>query len=332
MTTYAFGDPQASLDQLLAVLTAAGVVDRDQVRSGAAVLSMGDHFDFKAPEGRDQAWVSDQGLAILEWLLQQPPSQASILMGNHDVCRVMELAHLGDAEFARAKTVDASSFAAAFPDIPTRDIAHRDFGSFSVAQRSAVQRALLSRRMRLAAVGTTAAGHSILLTHAGVTTRELALLGVGPEPVAIATALNQALDRALEGVSSAWQAGEPARLDLEPLHQMGTTGVEGGGLLYHRPSFEPLPGGPRRRFSPAELPDLLQACGHTQHRYLRKKSPSLPVFTPGALRTLTPGHYREGLHLPRDGEGALWMLDADMLRTAPEVFSLLALTGVWCPG
>ena len=54
------------------------------------------------------------------------------------------------------------------------------------------------------------------------------------------------------------------------LHEAGTTGVEGGGLLYHRASLRGegdwRPGPAPRRFHPSALPrGLVQVCGHTGH-------------------------------------------------------------------
>src|SRR6185369_12287923 len=79
-------------------------------------------------------------------------------------------------------------------------------------------------------------GREVLLTHAGVTTRELGMLGAPAEPRAIAEALQAELTRAIERVRDDWTRGISTPLSLDPLHVAGIPGEEGGGLLYHRPT------------------------------------------------------------------------------------------------
>ena len=89
MRTFVMGDPQVSfahLQQVLAhhqLLNAAGDIVDD-----AHLISVGDHFDYGMDNTRD---VAAEGLAILRWLASQPRSRCTVLLGNHDTVRVMEL-------------------------------------------------------------------------------------------------------------------------------------------------------------------------------------------------------------------------------------------------
>lgn len=334
MRALAIGDPQTTLPRFLSALRAHdALTPGDRLRQDVRLLSIGDHFDFKPPAGWSVADTGREGLRILAWLSGHPAEQVQILMGNHDVCRVMELHRIDDAAFAQARSADPADFAARFPDIPTQDIVRRDFSAFSVAQREVVQRLLLSGRMRLASTGTTHGGRPVLLTHAGVTLRELSLLGIpdAREPAVIAAALNALLDERLERVRGAWEAGEPAPLDLSPVHLAGVSGQEGGGLLYHRPQSSPLDAWAQRgarRFHPSRLPDgLLQVCGHTQHRKMRELLEAVPELPEGSLRSMwfdETTRYQSGL---ADREaGALWMIDSGLNHAeAPALLSLASL-------
>lgn len=129
-------------------------------------------------------------------------------------------------------------FAERYPDIPTPGLADRDFAGFSVRQRELVQRLLLAGRLSLATTARLEDGTELLVTHAGVTVRELDGLGVPADAPArrIAEALEALLARAVDRCRDAWSVGEAAPLDLAPVGVSGTTGQEGGGLLYHRPA------------------------------------------------------------------------------------------------
>ncbi len=333
MRALAIGDPQTTHRRFLATLRAHhGLSDADRLLPEVRLLSIGDHFDFKPPAEWSPRDVGQEGIAILQWLADHPPEQVCILMGNHDACRVMELHRISDEDFAAARRLgDAPEFHARFPDIPTPDIARRDFSSFSTAQRAIVQKLLLSGRMVLAAAGRSSSGRPVLLTHAGVTIRELALLGIPDErrPEAIAEALNGLLAERLERVRADWLAGRAAPLDLSPVHIAGTTGSEGGGLLYHRPRSSPSEWERQsaRRFHPAALPDrLLQVCGHTQHRKMPELLDAVPDIPEGALRSLWYDggiRYESGL-IERDS--ALWMVDSGLHHApAPSLLRLGAL-------
>ncbi len=357
----AMGDPQTSPERMFAFLDREGALGDDgRLREDVGLVSIGDHFDY----GRDHSRAAADGLAILRWLAEHAGDHVVILAGNHDLARVMELAWETDASFAqayalatehetlRARGEDTSAlrarFAASFPHIPTPEIGARDLSGFTESQRALVQSLLLEHRMVLAAVGTLPP--DALLVHAGVTTRELALLGLdgGASPRAIVDALDRFLRAAVERVREDWTQGRRAPLDLRPVHVAGTSGVEGGGLLYHRaanpdrdgvadPSWER--GGPApRRHDPRELPGgLVQIVGHTGHKKSRDElRPWLTahadsVKVGGGLRTLLVGDppvYDLGVHLPVAGEAALILIDGAMSDAMVDDCALLRLASV----
>src|SRR5207249_10898146 len=98
-----------------------------------------------------------------------------------------------------------------FPGIPTPEVVLRDFLSFSESQRSLVQRLLLGGRFALAHAARldVGEGRDALVTHAGVTGRELSLLGLPDERDALTLArrLNAELRAALAGVRPARHRG-----------------------------------------------------------------------------------------------------------------------------
>jgi hypothetical protein len=163
-----------------------------RLRDDVGLVSLGDHFDFPGDP--------DDGARTLAWLASHPPSQCVILAGNHDLARVMDLARVTDADFAdaRAETSQAlapQEFLRRFPHVPTAALAARDYHHFSAAQRAQVSALLRAGRVVLAATATLRDGGTALLTHAGVTARELALLGAGADAREIAGALNDAFAR-----------------------------------------------------------------------------------------------------------------------------------------
>lgn len=326
------GDPQTTLARLTRFLDEAQLLAPDgRLRDDVGLVSLGDHFDFHG----EPAEVAREGLAVLRWLASHPPEQVVILAGNHDLARVMELAHFSDETFAAAQRLARDPLAAqslrdAFPDAPPPGLVARDYHAFTEAQRALVTELLRAGRMRLAARATHATGAPMLLTHAGVTQRELSLLGLARarDADALADALNAHLARAV----AAWSRGDTDRLDLAPLHRAGTPGEEGGGLLYHRPAY-PDPQRPDawswsserpRRFDPRALPEgLVQACGHTGHAKCRSElGPWMRdehrAVTKGGLRTLSARgdavSYEMDLRDPAPGAATLYLLDGDMAR------------------
>src|SRR6185503_8124975 len=136
-------------------------------------------------------------LELLRWLASHDPEQVVLLLGNHDASRVMEMAHLTDEQFeaarklarsidetehrdgdAAAKQRTREEYVPAFPELPPPGVLGRDYASFTTEQRALVKQLLLAGRFHLARVGELPDGRIALITHAGVTTRELGILGI----------------------------------------------------------------------------------------------------------------------------------------------------------
>lgn len=330
---FAMGDPQAPFERFLGILREHGLLDETdgtrRLRPDVGLVSMGDHFDFPFEDhDRSLEQASQDGTDILRWLAAHPREQVVILLGNHDAARVMELAWESDASFREARRVakeeTPARFHELFPRIPKPEVALRDYSSFAAHQRALVQRLLLAGRMQLAAVAHRE-GTPMLLTHAGVTGREVELLGVRPVADELAAALARHLESAVDRVRPAWEKGEPVALDLSPLHAAGTTGLEGGGLLYHRASVMgeeaggPAPVAPRR-FHPSALPrGLVQVCGHTGHHKSRKElalAEDRTMQGRGGLRTLAVGpsghRYERSVVPARPEEATMYLVDIEM--------------------
>jgi len=354
----AIGDPQTSTERWFGALAAHGLLGDDGwLQPDVRLTAMGDYFDYHVPE-RDRARV--EGLLLLGWLAAHAPAQVTLLAGNHDLARVMELARVDDDRFRAAadegaavaalprdrRAAGEAAFAARFPEVATPGYAARDYNAFTVEQRALVQRLLLAGRFVLAATAPVR-GATALLTHAGVTRRELALLGADdPRPEAIARALNDRLTGAVAEVATAWRAGLPAALSLEPLHVAGADGEEGGGMLYHRPAdperpradpaWEYAARAPRRYDPRAALPlGLAQVVGHTGHRKAASEMPRWlepgTDLAPGGVRTLrvTPEGavtYGRGVGAPDPRDAVVYMIDPEMHYVAtPADVAVLAL-------
>lgn len=299
---FAVGDPQTSRARFFSFLDRAGVLGADgRLLPDVGLVSIGDHFDY----GRDAEEAAREGTSILRWLASHPPEQVALIAGNHDLSRVMELAFESDASFAEARSLAAAGdagFAARFPHLPTPDVALKDFCGFRVEQRALVQELLLQRRFLLG-LATSLGDQPALIVHAGLSTRELSILGAPDErePRALASLLNRWLFDAVDRVAPTWSRGEPAALSLEPLHVAGCSGREGGGFLYHRPvnperpnrketALDLAPDRPRR-FDARILPrGLLQIVGHTSHT--RSRVELVPWTTARAAATERGGGHR----------------------------------------
>jgi hypothetical protein len=340
------GDPQTSLERFLCVLDAHELLGVDGFLADDVVLvSIGDHFDYAS---RDDSDPRRDGLCILRWLAEHAPQQVHLLLGNHDAARVMELAAVSDAEFAKLRGVakelvgQGSSEAARerwaeLTDIPTAGLVARDYAAFTEAQRRLVIELLRAGRYRLGVAGVLAGGQAVLCTHAGITTREVELLDAGATPAALAIALDQRLRDATAARHDDWARGAITPLDLAPLHHAGRQPEEGGGLLYHRPA-ETVDG--LRRFHPRELPPgLVQICGHTTHRKALQElrawsTPEVVAADHGVLRTLlvdgTSIQYDVGVVAPPAGAAVLYLIDANMNEPDldPELVPLFELTAL----
>jgi len=333
--TLVIGDPQAPFGKLITVLDHHGALRGDRLASDVVLISIGDHFDYDL---NDWHQAGQEGLRFLRWLASHDDAQVRLLLGNHDASRVMELVAITDERFAQARAFARSldgdvagdaRFLAAFPELPTPGLAGRDYASFSVEQRTLVMELLLAGRFQLALAGTLPCGRDVLLTHAGVTHRELAMLGVAAEPRAIAAALNAHLTRAIDRVRADWGCGILTPLSLEPLHQAGIPGEEGGGLLYHRPTNPGRAEADRRwllsparprRFDPRTLPiGLVQIAGHTGHN---KCLSELGAWSTEAAHRRTHGGIRT-LRLA----GQTVTYDLGVTEPAPDVADLILIDG-----
>ena len=351
---WCFGDPQAGFDTFCAVLEHHGLLDDDGLlRSDVGLVSMGDHFDYGAgthdPVGEAERGL--EGQRILAFLAAHPRSQVRLLLGNHDAARVIEFAHLDDERFGVMKAAshavpknDADELRFALEhDVPCVTMPRRDFCTWSEAQRSQVERLLLDGRYDLAAVGV-GAGVEILLTHTGVTSRELGLLGLSSTatPQDVAVRLNDLLTTAVGEVASSWTSGEHAPLSLEPLHTAPSAGVEAGGFLAHRPANpekrdawgwdETRP----RRFAPSTLPRACDpAVGHTGAKLLER---ALAPWSTGNIGPIGHAHTLfvqdgacrivAGVAASHAGSTRLLLLDPGLAHAAPGDVDLLRLDSV----
>jgi hypothetical protein len=337
------GDPQADLDRVLAILAHQGLLgDGGWLRPDVQLVSVGDHFDWGRPHEREA--VAASGLALVAWLAAHPADQAVMLLGNHDLGRVGELAGFTDASFSAAQaeadrayqgghTDEAAerAFLARWPQVPTAELVARDFGNFREVQRAWVEHLLRVKRFRAAYV----AGPGLLVLHAGVTHEDLDVTGLPPARRADAGAVAEALNAAVDAAVAAWTRGP---LVVPGLHRPGdAAGGEGVGIFYQRPSLQPedaerVRGTPRRRFDPRRLPaGLAQVVGHTRDKRSREL---LGLGTAGArdgvLRHLvTDGARVDYAHgappPPRADAAVLVFTDGGMRECPPEAFELFDL-------
>ncbi|MEZ4382321.1 MAG: hypothetical protein R3A79_13295 [Nannocystaceae bacterium] len=345
----AIGDPQTTLERLLEVLDRNGALTPSgALRPEVGLISMGDHFDYKVEGEAARAAGAEEGVRVLRWLADHPRERVRILAGNHDLVRVQELHAVSDADFLaiREAQLGEAALRERFPTIPNWRVCERDFGSFRSDQRALVQRLLVAGRLELALVAAVA-GRPALLSHAGVTGRELGLLSVAPagDPRRVAAAMAELLRERVAAVRGAWARGEAAPLDLAPLHHTGAAGAEAGGSFAHRPANPERDGvdapwefdrGRPRRFDPRDLPrGLMQVVGHTQHHKL--KTELVPWVDPGThaaahgLRTVLVGdgvRYLPGLRLPAADEAALVCTDFAMHRAPGPDLALLRVDAV----
>jgi hypothetical protein len=349
----AIGDPQTSTDRFFGALAAHDLLGPDGwLRPDVRLVAMGDYFDYRVSE-RDRGRV--EGTLILSWLAAHAPDHITILLGNHDVIRVIEFGTITDERFREAADAAApivslpradrakaeAEYLQRFPDIPTPGYAARDFNAFTVEQRELIQRLLLADRCTLATTGAVL-GVPVLMTHAGITKRELDMLCARDHRVeTIAAMLQLRLAGAIRTVAEAWRAGTPMAMSLAPLHIAGEAGEEGGGLLYHRPADPERPGAdptwehaaraPRKYDPRTALPrGLAQVVGHTGHSKACKEMPRWRADdcddAKGGVRTLRVDHehvatYRRGVHRAEPRDAVLYMTDPEMhyVATAADV-------------
>lgn len=102
MRTFVVGDPQAPFAAVMAVLDHHGLLDGDRLRGDVRLVAIGDYFDYDLD---DPVGAGLEGLRVLRWLVSHDEEQVVLLAGNHDLARVMELAQIDDATFARARAL-----------------------------------------------------------------------------------------------------------------------------------------------------------------------------------------------------------------------------------
>jgi hypothetical protein len=350
---FAIGDIQASKARLLDVLGRHDLIDGTRLRPDVGLISVGDYFDFGPPPGR--AAAAAEGLEVVRWLASHPAEQVVIIAGNHDIARIGEMLPFSDTTFAEAyrrasavyvdgEVIDPAgerALMADYPWLPGAELVARDFSCFDTAQRALVIELLGTRRLRLAhAIGGR------LICHAGITRRELGVLGLAGGSVTaepIADALNEHLDRAFE----AWNAQPDRAFEIPGLHTPGSGAGEGGGMLYHRPadpraegeaspSAKPRGGASSRRFDPRDLPmGLIQVIGHISDKKCRELMPAWSDDAPsrlGVLRHLeTDGdavRYAHGLPSgpPGPTRGTLVFIDGGLGRCEPAEYELYAVS------
>lgn len=149
---------QAPLARILAVLDRHGALDGVpnpsdaspgvRLRDDIHLVSIGDHVDF----GKDVTLAAVEGLRVLDWLAGHPSEQVTLLLGNHDAARVIELAGWSNARFSSARAAGkgvldleaanadpatlaaaGASFSEAFPDAVTPALVARDYASYTEA-------------------------------------------------------------------------------------------------------------------------------------------------------------------------------------------------------
>jgi hypothetical protein len=332
------GDPQAPFEKVLAVLDGHGLLGEDgRLRPEVALCSIGDHFDY----GDEPASVVERsGRLLLAWLAAHPADQVTLIIGNHDLARVGELATFDDERFRRAHEAAAqvgeddereASFVRNFPELPSSEVARRDFNGFSVAQRELVTHLLRSRRFHAAV-----ARGRILLLHAGVTLGDLEEAGGSAAQLDSAQAIAAFLDARLRDAFASWSGREP--FVVPGLHSPGNAeNGEGGGIFYHRPcqpervESSSLSGPFRRRFDPRRLPPgVTQVIGHIRDDKCRKLLGEWAVgraANDGELRHLIADreHVRYAAGLPEDADderARMIFTDGGMNNTEASAYEL----------
>ncbi|QRK10165.1 metallophosphoesterase [Archangium violaceum] len=339
----AIGDPQADITRFLAVLDRHGLLGADGwLRPEVQLVSVGDHFDWGKAHEREE--MATSALRLVAWMAAHPADQAVLLLGNHDLGRVGELAGFTDARFAAAQaradllyrgddTDEASEreFLSHYPEVPNVELVARDFGNFREIQRDWVAWLLRAGRFRVA----HAAAEHLLVLHAGVTREDLHLVGVPESLQAHAPTVADTLNRALDEAVADWKQGP---FSIPGLHHPGSAAYgEGRGIFYQRASLLPedapwRAATPRRRFDPYRLPPgLVQVVGHTRDKRSRELL-MLPLeeTRDGVLRHLvtdgTTLHYRHGPPPPTGpGEAVLVFTDGGMRESPLERFELFDL-------
>lgn len=346
----AMGDPQAPFAKVLEILDLHDLLGADgRLAPDVLLVSMGDHFDYGAKGGRDEA--AESGERLVAWLASHAPDQVVMLAGNHDLARVGELARYDDRTWTRAlaeaadipdpKAPDPAAAAAwlgRHPDFPSVENGVLHLAPFRERQRGFVVELLRSGRLVLA----HAPSRDLLLTHAGVGTDELDHLGVPGAARKDAAKVADRLNAALEAALAVLAPGRP--FEVPGLYAPGSrAGGKGRGVAYHtpvNPDPGPAPTGPlpRTHFDPRRLPGgLVQVVGHVKDERCRKQlgawcDPVPP--RPGLLRHLvatgTRVEYRHGTPAPapragQESPATMIFTDGGMNACPAEAYELLDL-------
>ena len=356
------GDPQTTRERLFRVLDAHGILGDDgMLADDAALISIGDHFDFGSAE---RGVTGREGLGNLRWLAAHPRDQVVILAGNHDLSRLMELGLETDASFEAAHALamrirdaetageDAdpleAAFATAFPNIATPELAYRDYASFTEAQRRTVAALVLSGRMELGRALRLPSGEPVLLTHAAVTAREVEILGLPlesprrddrrrAERLFAPRSRRCSRDLGAGGTRATRPRAAPRRWSLGPRRRRAALPSPCQSLAARGPSLVGVPDARApRRFDPRTLPPgLIQACGHSAHRKSSEGARRLGlrvgparrahVYGRSRLAATTCATRRRASILPREGEATLYLIDAEMNIADPASYPLFRL-------
>ena len=329
------GDPQASLACLFAHLEVQQALTIDGwLKPELRLICVGDYFDFAAKDSVDAGY---QGMQFLAWLAAHDPLQTTLLMGNHDAERVMSLAgcsgeqhyesQLACREMLQFSTpeqrrVFRNKWVNEHPNHPSIVAAH-DYRNFVPEQGDLIRRLLMQGRLQLATTAVNEFRQQLLITHAGVTQRELTLVGASANAQDCVRHLNRFLADAVERVRPAWAANQTQPLDLAPLYYGWEQHRPNGGLLVHRPDgrFGALtheqklgldhPLAPRS-VSPNEflIPNLHQVVGHTvaAQRLTRWLEPAVSADAQsapmGRVLSLIPSGAQYLLVLPEERRNA----------------------------
>src|SRR6476646_5773627 len=77
---FAIGDPQAPFETFLALLDRRGLLGADgRLVPDAALVSIGDHFDWGKRSDRDRA--AEGGSLLVAWLAAHPADQVTMILG-----------------------------------------------------------------------------------------------------------------------------------------------------------------------------------------------------------------------------------------------------------
>jgi Calcineurin-like phosphoesterase len=342
VVTVAVGDPQASLEKLLAIFERHDLLSRGRLRSHVRAIFMGDYFDYGPPSLREEAARS--GAELLEWILNQNTQQVTILLGNHDLARLCELSEFQSAEeFQVAHQLALKAYRGGdvdielenhlktlYPSVVDAETIARDFSCFAPAQRALLISALRQGRMRIAH-----AHRGALFVHAGVTRRDLQRLNPAEETAeAYARCLNSFFEERVGVFLKDLEGDARGALDLQFLHVPPSRKTGWGrGIFFQRPGDpaaskrpEDFEGLTRARYNPLELPNFLQVVGHTRDKKCRE---TMPFWSDagepkdGVLRSLQIENgfprYRHGIHC----DPSMIFTDGAMFHSSVENYELL---------